>query len=807
MGKNNRSWGKALLATSLSLGLASSSLFAGSMDVKAQTALDEVLKGKHSHSHSSLDLAIVNEDRLLESLIKRGVISKDASAKQKEAALHNYLEVKGKEAEAKGDDPLASKVKASQAAKQKDFKEYNESLLKGNGKKIGHPTGSPDPVKETPYNGGVRKDNVLVLAVEYSDYAHNNIKSDETDNYYKDYTLQHYEDMIFGEDGVKGPNGEDFVSMKQFYEQQSGGTYSVKGNAFGWLKVPGTAKYYGADSASGGHDNVVDANNKGGSKQLVVDAYKAALEAGVPVQDYDKEDIHDLDGDGNIAEPDGLVDHLMIIHSGVGQEAGGGSLGDDAIWSHRSAKFVDADGLGKGLPGFYDYTMMPEDGAVGVFAHEYGHDLGYPDEYDTIYSGTGEAVAYWSIMASGSWAGKIPGTEPTGFSPLAKSYFQSYLGGNWTSTVTVDWEDVSSQGTQFLLDQSNSPNGQNNQAIQVNLPQKKTLINTPKTGAYEYFGGVGDEIDTNMVATVDLTGKTSATLNFDSWYKIEKDWDYAFVQVSTDDGATWKSLGNSNTTSSPVPGVYPTIPDNLPGFTGSSDGWVPQEFDLSAFAGQKVQLKFRYITDWGTSEDGFYVDNVKVTADDTTVLEDGAEGTSSFTQKGFEKSDGYRYGNHYYLLEWRNHDGVDMGLKNIRRGASLMSYDGGLVVWYVDPSYTENWTGVHPGDGFLGVVDAHVNTNLKWNIVDGKPLQASSRYHVADAAFGLDRTSGLNLNYPGMQSLKLASQQAESLFNDSNSYMNKFTPEAGRNVQNYGLKVRVNGQATDKSVGSVVIYK
>ncbi len=42
-----------------------------------------------------------------------------------------------------------------------------------------------------------------------------------------------------------------------------------------------------------------------------------------------------MDGDGNFNEPDGLVDHLMIIHAGTGQEAGGGALGDDAVWSHR----------------------------------------------------------------------------------------------------------------------------------------------------------------------------------------------------------------------------------------------------------------------------------------------------------------------------------------------------------------------------------------------------------------------------------------------------------------------------------------
>ena len=165
-----------------------------------------------------------------------------------------------------------------------------------------------------------------------------------------------------------------------------------------------------------------------------------------------------------------------------------------------------------------------------------------------MYSGAGEAVGYWSIMASGSWAGKVPGAEPTGFSPWAKSYFQSTLGGNWTAPTVVNWEDVSTKGTQFLLDQANSPNGKNNQAVRVNLPQKKEKGLAPLEGSYDFFGGKGDEIDNTMVTTVDLTGKSSATLNFDAWYEIEEGWDYAFVQVSEDNGATWKSLSNENTT-------------------------------------------------------------------------------------------------------------------------------------------------------------------------------------------------------------------------------------------------------------------
>jgi hypothetical protein len=144
------------------------------------------------------------------------------------------------------------------------------------------------------------------------------------------------------------------------------------------------------------------------------------------------------------------------------------------------------------------------------------------------------------------------------------------------------------------------------------------------------WSGAGDEL--SRFAIFETTG--GGTLTFDTLYDIEEQWDFGFVQVSTDNGASWTTLSNADTRTDIVDDGYPAIKDQLTtggGFTGYSGGWVNESFDLSAYAGQPILVGFRFMSDWGTNGNGnlddpnWYIDNVAV---DGSPVSDGSDASA-----------------------------------------------------------------------------------------------------------------------------------------------------------------------------------
>jgi immune inhibitor A len=151
----------------------------------------------------------------------------------------------------------------------------------------------------------------------------------------------------------------------------------------------------------------------------------------------------------------------------------------------------------------------------------------------------------------------------------------------------------------------------------------------------------GNNLDNNAVFSVDPTD--SSTLTFDTYYDIERGWDYGFVQVSTDGGETWTSLSNENTTDfTASPATDEAVVNNLPGFTGdTNDSWVTEEFSLSEYADEgEVLISFRYITDGAAVQPGWYADDISVSG--TDVSYDGSS-TEPFESLREARENPFRY--------------------------------------------------------------------------------------------------------------------------------------------------------------------
>ena len=99
--------------------------------------------------------------------------------------------------------------------------------------------------------------------------------------------------MLFGDEPFTLFDGSKINTFKQYYEEQSGGSYTVDGTVTEWLTVPGKASDYGADA------ELVMTTNTLIPKDFVKEALKAAVAKGINLADYDQFDQYDQDGDGN----------------------------------------------------------------------------------------------------------------------------------------------------------------------------------------------------------------------------------------------------------------------------------------------------------------------------------------------------------------------------------------------------------------------------------------------------------------------------------------------------------------------------
>jgi immune inhibitor A len=165
----------------------------------------------------------------------------------------------------------------------------------------------------------------------------------------------------------------------------------------------------------------------------------------------------------------------------------------------------------------------------------------------------------------------------------------------------------------------------------------KIAPNDPHSGAHQWWSNRGDDSDMMMTRLFDLSGTPAATLEFWVWYDIEQGWDFAFVEVSTDEGDSWKIL----------PGLYTTT-ENPSGnsfghaWTGVSGGgdapqWVQERVDLTPYVGQRVQIRFEYVTDDAVNHVGLMLDDM--TIPEIGYSYDAEAGDGGWVAQGFARVD------------------------------------------------------------------------------------------------------------------------------------------------------------------------
>ncbi len=637
--------------------------------------------------------------------------------------------------------------------------------------------------------GAPSVDQLLVALVEFSDMRHNAIPQpgvqNNTDYWVQNFDLTHYNTLLFNTSpGTK--------SLANYYRDASYNALTLNGVIHDWVTMPGLAANYGNDGISGVDMHTVPPTDTLTLTDLVQDAADvigsdAAWAGAIHWADY--------------CSSANVIDYFVVVHAGKGQEAGGGSLGDNAIWSTTGS--LDAP-YPLGRTGYYvqDFIVVAEDVPVGVLAHEFAHLFGLPDTWnpdvddipwpDWDQGGMwGEpSPACYDLLSYGCWLGRPLGTQPASMTAWARIEL------GWLSPAV--W-DLSMDPASIFLAELETPSP-NDKALKILLPSFARSGSAVRRAP--------DPADTTSPSTLTrefyLDAETSAELRFYHWYDLESGHDYAYVEVMPSGASTWTTLRT---------------------FTGSSgEVWTQEIIDLSAYRGTTVNVRFRLTRDASYEGQGWFLDDFSLWEDGEQTWSDNCEirglrtaqaaptRVSSWSATRFPLIEAVPY----YLAEWRNDQaGFDVGLGQVYNMANAATgladyfrYNPGLLLWYVNPRYLpgDNNVFVHPGAGFMLAVDAHPDPDYQTSA--GTAWR--TRVQMQDATFRASAQTYTNtLREADGTWNTIGPKAAVSTFRDygtANPYWRAAIPHNSAKTPTYGITLEVEGERADRSGATVRFY-
>ncbi|MEG1043470.1 MAG: immune inhibitor A, partial [Oscillospiraceae bacterium] len=565
-----------------------------------------------------------------------------------------------------------------------------------------------DSESNTSSNSEMFESKPLVILMDFPDYKYTELDKRESgwsiNNFIgAETTPEFYNELFFGDETYTTAAGERITANK-FFKEVSGESYSMKGDVFGWYTAKHNIAYYGTTQEE--------------AAILVKEGLDSLAKAkpNLNWSKYDVEDKWDLDQDGDFNEPDGIVDCVVLIHAGMGDEMNGGSVGHDAIWPFRIGfswyadlkaqindhRFVEKDenGYAKGAHTFKtkgsqtfmaeDFVIFEQDLPLDLFCHEYGHNLGLPDLY--AGNGTGKPpVELWALMG-GSYSGNPQGSQMVGYGGVLERWLQKdfemrnrkanwQVSNDYTLAQLRDGLDVTLTGSQI--------NNGELDAININLPEvdNEAIADFNAGSTYAYYTSAKDNMKTYLTSkeNIDLTKATGdVNLTFDAWWTIDPGFDFVSVEVKKENETEYTAIRDKNAVTTQKLDDWLLGEDNKKlfqkengdnweavwqadlkernpgwGITGSSnDEFKKLEFDLNQYKGSKISLRFRFRTDGNTPEKGMFIDDIKITDGNDIIIEDDVENQENLKfacdENGFETSEGFlKPYQHSYTIEWR----------------------------------------------------------------------------------------------------------------------------------------------------------
>lgn len=381
-------------------------------------------------------------------------------------------------------------------------------------------------------------------------------------------------------------------------------------------------------------------------------------------------DLYDMDANGRTApHPLGVLSHYDAVVIETGDDVITRSAGQVPGTAARVAFEVEIAardylndggkllyagkyaGFASGANGLYSYN--PEDSIVEGECTEPG---------EPCLPLTNDFLQYWlGAYSFNAGAGLNPETEEpydlAGTTPPFVGATYSFAGG--------DGVDNQDNANSFLTTSSFLPPEEFPQfASSSALEWLRTggAPYEPLTGEYFAAAQTDDEAYKRLTRTVDLTGvpagaeSGTALLEFAASYDLEAEYDYVFVEAHPVGSETWTTLPAVNAeTGDPITSTdvgqscliewnaihpfldsYQTLVDETTcvptgttgewnAATGNSGGWQPWQVDLSAYAGQQVEVSISHATDFASLGIGLFVDDASVTVAGTVVAETSFE--------------------------------------------------------------------------------------------------------------------------------------------------------------------------------------